>query len=108
MTARADVVGVVQGEAFVTVWNGRTVASFVLADDQEVVSDAGHIVSAEVGWCQVLCLDGATIDVAASFQPGDEVAVAGVLKLTRPDPGSDAVLVTLVADRAEKGPTRYQ
>lgn len=75
--------------------------SFVLADDQRALSDDGLIVRARVAWCQVICQSTDTADAAGALRSGSEVAVRGELDVLRATPasqGSDAVLVSLIAD----------
>lgn len=101
MTARADVVGIIDGEALFTGDEGRPTVSFMLADDQRALSQHGLVLPARFAWCQVICRPGETAEVAASLRPGSLVAVGGVLEVVRPSAesqGADAVLVSLIAD----------
>jgi hypothetical protein len=101
MAARAEVVGIIDGETLLTGDEGRPTVSFMLADDQRALSHYGLVLPARFSWCQVICRPGETAEVAASLRPGTWVAVVGVLKVIRPSmesQGTDAVLVSLIAD----------
>lgn len=104
MTARAEVIGAVDGEVLLTGPVERPVVSFVLADDQRALSDDGLIVRVRVAWCQVICQSADTAEAAGSLRSGIEVAVRGELSVLRATPasqGSDAVLVSLMADSVQ-------
>lgn len=94
-------IGVVDGEVLLTGPVESPMVSFVLADDQRALSDDGLVVRARVAWCQVICQSADTAKAASSLRSGIEVAVRGELSVLRATPasqGSDAVLVSLIAD----------
>lgn len=104
MTARAEVIGLVDGEVLFTGPVGRPIVSFVLADEQRALSDDGLIVRARVAWCQVICQSADTAEAAGSLRSGSEIVVRGELNVLRATPASqcsDAVLVSLIADSVQ-------
>lgn len=100
MPGRATLEGVVSGEVFCVDSADRTHVSFVLEDDQRVLSEDGLVVPARIAWCQIICRSEESSGAARTLRPGDTVTVSGalsVVRLTPPDRGLDSVLVSLEA-----------
>ncbi|WP_426738242.1 hypothetical protein [Plantibacter sp. 2H11-2] len=101
MVAWIHMVGRVIGSTLVTETDREAVASFIIADEQSALDEAGRTTATLLPWCQVVCTGAALVSYARSLAPGDEMTVRGELMIQKQGAltdTSDAVLVSVLAE----------